>query len=97
MEREQNAKKENRKETKPDRKGMTKAVQEVHEMATGEKKGAALFAVESEKMAKAIGVDDSVEKVSLIFQLNINPILHIVGAYGCLASLAPDYHRHRHH
>lgn len=80
----------NKQANKPDRKGTTKPVPKVHNLATGEKKGAALSAVESKKMAKAIGVDNSVEKMRVIFQLNIYPIFHIVRAYGCLAPPAPD-------
>lgn len=57
--------------SEPDGKSLTKAIPEVHNVATREILGATLSTIEGEKVAEPIGVNNRMKKMLVILQLKV--------------------------
>lgn len=55
--------------SKPDREKCAEGIPEVHDVKTREKVGASFSAIDSEKMAVTIGVNNSMQQMRIIFKL----------------------------
>jgi hypothetical protein len=62
---------------KPDSKRCAEPIPEVHDLMSEQDRGATFPAIESKKMGVAIGVNHSVQKMRVVFQLKMEPVFHI--------------------
>ena len=76
-------------ESRPDSEWCREPIPEVHNVTSGKKKGAAFSTIDGKKVGITVGVNNSMEEMSVIFKLIVRPIFQIICRYHTIATSTP--------
>jgi hypothetical protein len=76
-------------ESIPNSEGCRKPIPKVHNVTSGKKHGATFSTIDGKKVSVAIGVNYSMQKMSVIFKLIIHPLFQIIRCNHTLATSTP--------